>query len=238
GAAAKVVEVMLRDEGGGDVVFAMPAETWSIENASLQFDQSDGAEAQLPESARRVKKIEMRGQARCGNGVRHSEAIIKQRPVEGFAVESDEDGALRNARGEFVKERVRFREIAHEEWFDLKAAGVPPSDAYQKWIGARAASKAGCLRVQEKPFSRIAESDSSAARDFGITCARKKFESDSGRLGKFRGREPVSNGEVFAELILGHACSEKMRERILLIRRSQSYWARRREAHGTQRSES
>jgi hypothetical protein len=35
----------------------------------------------------------------------------------------------------------------------------------------------------------------------GVTCAGKKFESDRRWLGEFRRGKPVSDGEVFAELI-------------------------------------
>ena len=154
-AAAKIVEVILRDQSGGDVVFAMPAETRGIENAALQLNEADGAEAQLPKRASGMKKVEMRGEARSGDGARHGETIFEKRPVEGFAVESDENGAVGEARGEFLKERMLLGKIAHEKLFYLQAAGVPPGDAYKKGISAGAAGEAGGFCIQEKPLRGI-----------------------------------------------------------------------------------
>src|SRR5580704_18107676 len=116
---------------------------------ALQLDKADGAEAQLPKRARGMKKVEMRGEARRGNGARHGAAIFEKRPVEGFSVEGDENGAIGEARGKFMKERMLFGKIAHEKLFDLQAAGVPPGDAYEKWIGAGAACEASGFRIQE-----------------------------------------------------------------------------------------
>ncbi len=82
----------------------MPAEPRGIENPAFQFDEADGAEAQLPKRASGMKKIEMRGEARRGNSARHGEAVFEKRPVKGFAVEGDENGAVGKARGEFLKE--------------------------------------------------------------------------------------------------------------------------------------
>ena len=163
GAAAKIVEVILRNEGGDDVIFAMPAEARGIENAALQLDKADGTEAQLPKRASGVKKIEMRGEARSGDGARHGEAIFEKRPVEGFAVESDENGAVGEARGEFMKERVLLGKIAHEKLFYLQTAGVPPGDAYEKGISAGAAGEAGGFCIQEKPLRGIFKSGACAA---------------------------------------------------------------------------
>ena len=86
---------------------------------ALQLDKADGAEAQLPKRTRGMKKVEMRGEARRGNGARHGEAIFEKRPVEGFSVEGDENGTFGEARGEFVKQGVLFGKIAHKELFDL-----------------------------------------------------------------------------------------------------------------------
>ena len=67
-------------------------------------------------------------------------AAIQKRPVESLPVESDENGALRDARGKLVKERILFRKISHEELFNLKRAGIPPGQPNEKRVGSRAAS--------------------------------------------------------------------------------------------------
>src|SRR6476646_9197429 len=188
----------------------MPSETRGIEDAALELDKADGAEAKFPKGARRMKKIKMRGESRRGNGARHGEAIFKERPVEGFAVEGDENGALREARGQFMKKRMLFGKIAHEKLFDLKPPGVPPGNAHKKWIGAGAAGEAGGLRVEKEPLGGIFKSDARAASDRRIACAREKFESDGGGLAKFGCGKPVSNREMLAEMIFCGACAEKM----------------------------
>ena len=68
----------------------------------------------------------MRGQARGGDSARHDEAAIKERPVESLPVEGDENRTLGHAGSEFVKERILFCKVTHEELFDLERAGVPP----------------------------------------------------------------------------------------------------------------
>ena len=117
-----------------------------------------------------------------------------------------------------------FGEIAHKELFDLQAAGVPPGDAYQKWIGARAAGKTCGLRVQEEPFRRIVEGGPRTARHLDVTCAGEKFERDGGRLGKLGRGKPVANGKVLAKMIFCHACAQEMGDGILLIGRAERRW--------------
>jgi len=92
GTATEIVEVKLRDKRRGNVVLAVPAETSSIQNAAFQFDETHGAEAKTPERTRGVKKIEMGGERGNTDGTGHGEAIFEQGPVEGLAVEGDEDG--------------------------------------------------------------------------------------------------------------------------------------------------
>ena len=237
-AAAKIVEVILWNESGGDIVLAMPAETSSIEDASLEFDKADGPETKFPKGACRMKKIEMGRQTRSGNGACHGEAIFEERPVEGFAVESDENGALGEACGKFMKKRMLFGKIAHEKLFDLKPPGIPPANAHKKWIGAGAARQASGFRVEKQPLVGIFKSEVRAASDTNIACAREKFESDGGGLAIFGRGKPVSNREMLSEMIFCDACAEKMRERIFLIGRTQSGGTRRRRAHGPKRCES
>ena len=125
-AAAEVVEVILRDHRGSDIVLAVPAEARRVENLTFQLDEANGAKAKLPESPRGMKKIDVRGQTRRGDGARHRESAVEQRPVEGFAVESDQHRALRDAHGKLLEQRVFFGKVAHEKLFDLQRAGIPP----------------------------------------------------------------------------------------------------------------
>ena len=78
-----------------DVFFAMPAQARRVQDVAFEFDQAHRAEAQLPERARRMQQVEVRGEFRRGDGAGHREAIFQQRPVEGFAVEGDQDRAAR-----------------------------------------------------------------------------------------------------------------------------------------------
>src|SRR5579859_538270 len=216
----------------------MPAETRCIEDASLEFNKSDGAEAKFPKGACRMKKIEMSRQTRSGNGARHNETIFEERPIKGFAVEGNENGALREARGEFIKKRMLFGKITHEKLLDLKPAGVPPGNAHKKWIGAGPAGEAGGFRVEKEPLGGIFKSDVRAASDGSITGTREKFESDGGGLAKFGRGKPVSNREMLAKMIFCNACAKKMRESIFQVGCTQSGRARRRRAHGPKRGES
>lgn len=103
-AAAKIVKVDLRNESGVHIIFAMPTEAGRIEDAALKLDETNGAEAEPPDGARGMQEVEMGGEARGANRAGHGEAIFEKRPVEGFAIEGDEDGALRDAGGELVEE--------------------------------------------------------------------------------------------------------------------------------------
>src|SRR5580698_8848885 len=115
----------------------------------------------------------MRGQAWRGNRARHGEAAIQKRPVESLPVEGDENGALRDARGKFVKERILFRKVPHEKLFNLKRAGVPPGEADEKRVSSCAASQTGGLGVEEEPLGWIRQSCACTARNLGVTRAGK-----------------------------------------------------------------
>ncbi len=162
--------------------------------------------------------------ARRGVGIaaRHGEAAVQERPVESLAVESDENGTFCDARGKFVKERILFGKVAHEELFDLKRACVPPGEPDEKGIGSRAAGQTGSLRVEEEPLGWIFQSGARPARYLGVTRAREKFESDSGWLGKFGRGEPVAKNEMLAKVISGHASTDKTSNGVFLIGLAQS----------------
>src|SRR5580692_238498 len=106
----------------------------------------------------------MRGQSGRGDSARHGEAAVKEWPVEGLAVESDENRTLRDARGEFVKQRILFRKIAHEELFDLKRAGVPPGKPDEKCVRSRPAGQTGSLCVEKEPLGWVFQSGACTAR--------------------------------------------------------------------------
>jgi len=113
----------------------------------------------------------MRAKVRRGNGARHCETIFEKGPIEGFAIEGDEYGAVGEARSEFVKERVLFGEIAHEELFDLQASAIPPGNTDEEWIGASAAGQARGFRVEKEPLAGIFQSQASVEREFGVATA-------------------------------------------------------------------
>ena len=104
-----------------------------------------------------------------------------------------------------------FGEVAHEELLDLEAAGVPPSDADEEGVGAGAAREAGGFRVEEEPARGIFEGGTSAARDAFVANAGEKLEGDGRRLERFGSGEPVLDGEVFAEAVLGYRSAEELR---------------------------
>src|SRR5690348_14990652 len=148
-----------------------------------------------------MKQIKMRRQARGGNRARQGKAIFQKRPIESFPIERDENGSFRKAPRKLVKERVLFGKVAHEELLDLKAAGVPPGDSHEKRISTGSAGEAGGFGVQKKPPGGISKREAHVAGKSGVTRAGKKFERDRLWFGEFWRGKPVSNGEVFAELI-------------------------------------
>src|SRR6266702_6861516 len=97
-----------------------------------------------------MQQVEMRGQARRGDGASHGEAIFEQRPIERFAVEGDEYGAVGNAGCEFVKQGMLFGKVTHKELLDLQSTGIPPRQADEKSVRAGAPGEARRFRVEEK----------------------------------------------------------------------------------------
>src|SRR5580704_15545943 len=79
-------------------------------------------------------------------------------------------------RGQFVKERILFRKVAHEELFDLKSPCVPPGEPDEKGVCSRAPCQTGGLCIEKEPLVRIFQSGACTARYFGVTSAGKKFE--------------------------------------------------------------
>jgi len=118
---------------------------------ALEFHEPDTAEAQLPQRARGMQQIHMRGQLWRGDRARHRETVLKQRPVERFPVEGDKHGPLRNVCCQFLQQRIFFREIAHEELFDLQPSGIPPRNANEKRVRAGSACEARRFRIEKQP---------------------------------------------------------------------------------------
>jgi len=63
--APQIIEVMLRDQGAIDIVFAMPAQPFSIEDAAFEFHQSNAAKPQLPQRAGGMQQVQMRSELGC-----------------------------------------------------------------------------------------------------------------------------------------------------------------------------
>src|SRR5437899_1961413 len=150
----------------------------------------------------------MRREPRRGDRSRHGEAVFEQRPVEGLAVKGEKHRALGYAGGHFIKQGILLREIPHEKLFNLQSAGIPPRQANEKSTRAGAAGEPGRFGVEEEPLRRIFERGARSARERFLACAGKQLESDARRSGKFGSGEPVSNGEMFAEMIPGNPGAE------------------------------
>src|SRR6266478_987657 len=173
-----------------------------------------------------MQQIKMRRQPRHGDRSRHGEAVLKQRPVERFAVEGDQHGPLRNAPGDFVQNRMLLAEIAHEKLFDLQRAGVPPCQANQKRIRPRAARQPCRFRIEKKPFRRIGQRRPHALRERFVAATRKQFQAYLGNFGIFRRRKPVTHQNVLPVAVCGDSCAEQARQRILAMRCAQQLRAR------------
>ncbi len=91
----------------------------------------------------------MRGEGRSIEDTSHAEACVEQGPIEGFAIEGEEDGTGGDAAREEMEHGVFFAEIAHEILLDLEAACLPPGDADEEGIGAGTAGQAGGFCVKE-----------------------------------------------------------------------------------------
>ncbi len=228
--AAQIIEVELRDESGGDVVFAAPAEAGGVEHVALEFDEAHGTEAQSPQGAGGMEQVEMRGELRDAYGAGHGEAIFKERPIEGFPVEGDKHRTLGDAGREFVKKGIFFVQVAEEKLFNLKAAGVPPAEPNEESVSAGAAGESGSFGVEEKPFFRVAYGRVSAAGDFFVASAREEFEGGGRWRHEFRGGEPVSDGEMLSVVICGDAPAEEQADGIGFVGEAQRAWLLRRRA--------
>src|SRR5438132_635723 len=109
-------------------------------------------------------------------------------------------------------------EVAHKELLDLQSAGIPPCETNQKRVRAGAPREAGGFRVEEKPFFWIFERGAGFAGERFIALSRQQFEGRGKWIGKFRSGKPVSNGQMFAEVIPGNTSAEQPPEGILFAR--------------------
>src|SRR4029077_8418307 len=173
-AAAKIVEIKLRDQGRDDLVFAMPAKARRIQDVALEFHQANRTKAKLPKRARGMKQIEMRGELRNFDGAGHGEAALEQRPVKRLAAAGDQDGAIRDTSSQFMEQRIFLGKITKKQLLDLQAAGIPPGQADQKSVGAGAAGEAGGFGVEEEPTIRIFQRRAGAPRRHFIALAAEQ----------------------------------------------------------------
>src|SRR5690242_18290100 len=109
-----------------------------------------------------------------------------------------------------------FRKVAHKELLDPQSARIPPRQTNQKSVRAGASREASGFRIEKKPFLRIFKRGARFVGNGFVARARKQFKRCAGGFCKLRGGEPVSNRQVFAEMIRSDACSEEPAERIFL----------------------
>src|SRR5579872_1131460 len=102
-----------------------------------------------------MQEVEMGGQLRNIDLAGHAKAILEERPVEGLAVERDQNGAFGEPMGNLQKNGMLFVVIAHEKLLDPKPSRLPPSESDQERIRPRSPGDPGCFRVQEQPFLEI-----------------------------------------------------------------------------------
>ncbi len=140
-----------------------------------------------------MQQIQVRRKPRHGDRSRHREAVFEQWPIERLAVEGDQYGPLRNARGDFVQNRMLLAEIAHEKLLDLQRTRVPPRQSNQKRVGTRAARQASGFRIEKKPFRWIGERRPHALGKRVVPATRKQFETYRGNVTIFRRRKPVAH---------------------------------------------
>jgi hypothetical protein len=119
----------------------------------FEFRQAHGAKTQPPEISRGMEKIEVSAERGTSNCASHAVTGFKERPVERFAVESDEHGTFGQALRESQENRMFFALFAHEELFDFESASIPPGDADQEWIRSGASGKAGGFRIEKEPIA-------------------------------------------------------------------------------------
>src|ERR1700687_5624973 len=125
-----------------------------------------------------------------------------------------------------MKYRIFFSKIAHEELLDLQFARIPPRQTNQESVRTGATGEAGSFRVEEKPFFWILQCGASFARERLVTRAEKSLDCCVRGVGKFRRGEPVSDGQVFAEMIPGNAGAEEPAERVCFVGHSNGGGAR------------
>src|SRR5262249_23633420 len=97
----------------------------------------------------------MRGEAWNADRARRGEAVLEQGPIEGFAIKGNQHRPLRNTCGKSVENGMLLNEITHDELLDLNSSGVPPRDADEKCVRARAASNARGFGIQKQPSCGI-----------------------------------------------------------------------------------
>jgi len=76
----------------------MPAEPRRIDDVAFQFHEPHRTEPELPQHARGMQQIKVSGEFRRSDGARHGETIFEQRPIERFAIESNQHGSFDNTR--------------------------------------------------------------------------------------------------------------------------------------------
>src|SRR6516165_4123437 len=102
-----------------------------------------------------MEQIQMGRQLRNANASRHHKTAFKQRPVECFAVEGNQYGALGDPRRHLEQNGMFLGEIPHQELFGLESAGLPPGKADEKCVRSCSAGNSRGFRVEEKPALRI-----------------------------------------------------------------------------------
>ena len=99
--------------------------------------------------------------------------------------------------------------VAHEKLLDFETARVPPCDADEKRVGARAPGEACRFSIEEKPLTRVRDFRGCAGRHqaqrIGVQFAIG--DAEIGRAGH-RLRKPFAQREVLAEAIAGGRSAE------------------------------
>src|SRR6266702_4053546 len=131
-----------------------------------------------------------------------------------------------------------FGEVAHKILLHLQTARIPPRQPYQKCVRACAPCQASGFRIEEKPFFWVFQCGARLARNGFVARAGKQFQCCGCWVRKFRSGEPVSNGEVFAEMVRGDTRAEEPAELVSIDGRSNRPGPRCHWPCGLQRGES
>ncbi len=145
----EIVEIELRNERAGNVVFSVHPEHFALE-----LHKSNRPETRPKDAPRAMQEVDVRRKYRSAHSIQH-ESISKKRPIERLTVEGDDARALLNTLAKPVEHGSLAAELWQKQLLNAHRFVFEPTNADEKRNRSSTAGEPSGFRVEKQGVLQI-----------------------------------------------------------------------------------